>query len=241
MWSSSIEREEINELRVVLKAPVTKKNLVLFHLSKMNSPTLDTVLLGQYLTQTWTQSVNRHAWLSFKIVGALLCFSLVCNTINFSVIFSWGTSSSTCILCSTITFLGITAYFVVPFWSSPPNFYIVYVQDVISQWLLWSRLYFSINSVSWLILGNLLYFVLWDLMFLYFLNSSFFDLETTKKSPHYLVLSLIAVMSGCISFSFLYLYDLHILICFISVQIDFWDLSFLIRKALSSSLVYFPF
>lgn len=98
MWSSSIEREEINELRVVLKAPVTKKNLVLFHLSKMNSPTLDTVLLGQYLTQTWTQSVNRHAWLSFKIVGTLLCFSLVCNTINFSVIFSWGTSSSTCIL-----------------------------------------------------------------------------------------------------------------------------------------------
>ena len=106
----------------------------------------------------WTQSFIRsifnsdldsicycHAWLSFNIVRALLYFSLVCNTIHFSVIFSWGTSSSTCILFSTITFLGITACFVVPFWSSPPNFYIVYVQDVISQWLLWSWLYFSIN------------------------------------------------------------------------------------------------
>lgn len=73
------------------------------------------LLLGQYLTQT--SVCYCHTWRFSNVT--VFYFSLVCNTINFLVIFTWGTGNPLAILFSFVIF------------SS--TFYIVYVQYFISQ------------------------------------------------------------------------------------------------------------
>lgn len=57
LWSSPIEREMRLKSLGMLKARIAQTDLILLHFSESNSPTLDSLLLSQYLTHTWTQCI----------------------------------------------------------------------------------------------------------------------------------------------------------------------------------------